>query len=157
MLTKDKIKEDFEKTEEELLIKLLEEYRDKEGDYFPEVLWSLQPRLILFLEQSNRRFVEKLIEEVIEKTKVKEGHSDSCEYKRTGCDCGNENRCAHNACLDLLKEHIEMGKLLKIARCPDDSCDGKGTCQVGEDDISQCQWCDERNKLLSNRYNTSIL
>ena len=54
----------------------------------------------------------------------------------------------------------ELKKLLRAARCPDDCCDGEGTCASGRTvpgydgegdvdwDIWQCQWCDERRKVL---------
>lgn len=49
-------------------------------------------------------------------------------------------------------EHTEMRKLLAIARCPNEGCDGKGWSahQVAEGtwEQEQCQWCHERKKLL---------
>lgn len=46
----------------------------------------------------------------------------------------------------------EALKLLEIARCPDIDCDNKGTvaCRISDDEweSQQCQFCDERKKLL---------
>lgn len=50
----------------------------------------------------------------------------------------------------------ELERLLRLARCPDENCDGEGTCSKmapgydGEADIDvwQCQWCDERKRVL---------
>lgn len=46
------------------------------------------------------------------------------------------------------RDYIEkLEKLLEVAKCPDEGCDGKGTVavQVAENDweAQQCQWCDE--------------
>ena len=47
--------------------------------------------------------------------------------------------------------------LLKVAKCPDPGCDGKGTVCRGEYqhengeveyDLEQCRWCDERDAAL---------
>jgi len=38
--------------------------------------------------------------------------------------------------------------LLKIAICPDTSCDQNGTCVDGNGEPFQCQWCDERRMAL---------
>jgi len=37
--------------------------------------------------------------------------------------------------------------LLKVAKCPDQSCDGNGTVQAGYQ-IHQCRWCTEREQAL---------
>lgn len=38
----------------------------------------------------------------------------------------------------------EVMKLLEYAVCPE--CDGSGATQISEDEIRQCQWCDEKKK-----------
>ena len=46
--------------------------------------------------------------------------------------------------------------MLKIARCPETSCDNNGTIanQISEDEWEpqQCQWCDEK-KAITNTQN----
>jgi len=59
--------------------------------------------------------------------------------------------------LDVKIKHLE--DLLTLAKCPDTSCDGKGTCAGmgpgydGEADVNwwECQWCAERKEVLSGR------
>lgn len=48
----------------------------------------------------------------------------------------------------------ELEGLLKVAKCPDDSCDGKGSIahgpySDGSYEQEQCQWCDEKKTALS--------
>ena len=55
----------------------------------------------------------------------------------------------------------ELRKLLELAKCPDENCDGKGTCAAlgpgydGESDVDfwECRWCFER-ALVLNRNDT---
>lgn len=59
----------------------------------------------------------------------------------------------------------KLTRLLEAAKCPDEHCDGNGTCATGrtvpgydgegdvEWDVWQCQWCDERKKLLGEADN----
>ena len=51
----------------------------------------------------------------------------------------------------------KLEQLLLLSKCPDEQCDGDGTCSRwpvpgydGEADIDiwQCQWCDERKQVL---------
>ena len=48
---------------------------------------------------------------------------------------------------------IDIIQLLKVAKCP--NCDGSGTIVSSVDccgeiqDIEQCQWCYERNKIIN--------
>lgn len=41
----------------------------------------------------------------------------------------------------------EMVGLLKIARCPDSSCDNEGTAVNGYGEPYQCRWCYERDGI----------
>lgn len=51
----------------------------------------------------------------------------------------------------------EACKLLALAKCPDDECDGEGTCSKiapgydgeGDVDIWECQFCAERRAVLA--------
>ena len=51
---------------------------------------------------------------------------------------------------------LDACRLLKLAKCPDEACDGEGTCSGivpgydGEADVDcwQCQFCAEREKLI---------
>ena len=36
-------------------------------------------------------------------------------------------------------------KMLNYINCPE--CDGSGAKQISEDEVAQCQWCDEKNKI----------
>lgn len=46
------------------------------------------------------------------------------------------------------KELLENAvKLLEMAQCP--NCDGSGGKQISETECEQCQWCDEKNKLIA--------
>jgi hypothetical protein len=53
---------------------------------------------------------------------------------------------------DILINVKKLEKLLELAKCPD--CDGSGSIphqfQDGEWDQQQCQWCDERSKMVYN-------
>jgi hypothetical protein len=53
---------------------------------------------------------------------------------------------------DVIDNIEELERLLKAADCPD--CDGSGSIphqfMDGEWDQQQCQWCDERNKMIYN-------
>lgn len=50
----------------------------------------------------------------------------------------------------------DLRKLLGLAKCPDENCDGEGTCAKlgpgydGESDVDiwECQWCAERATIL---------
>lgn len=70
-------------------------------------------------------------------------------------------------CAKLFFEHVvqvnseqihQYRRLLAAARCPDDDCDGDGTCSrmgpgydgEGDIDVWQCQWCAERAALLGD-------
>lgn len=57
----------------------------------------------------------------------------------------------------LWKRIKELESLLRIAKCPDSNCDGKGTICLGEYQhengeieihLEQCQWCDKRADVL---------
>ena len=53
---------------------------------------------------------------------------------------------------DVLKNILQLEKLLEIAVCP--HCDGSGSIArqdlSGDWDHDQCQWCDERDKAVFN-------
>ena len=58
----------------------------------------------------------------------------------------------------LLDRLDEFSRLLKVAKCPDDNCDGNGTVLLGEyqhdngeieQHLEQCQWCCERDAALN--------
>ena len=70
---------------------------------------------------------------------------------------------AHSVDVDCLIDDIQKAlnvgladamlslQLLKIAKCP--ACDGSGAIPQGnpqDPEWEQCQWCDERNRLISN-------
>lgn len=60
------------------------------------------------------------------------------------------------------KDNVELRKLLALAKCPDENCDGEGTCSgivPGYDcepdlDVWECRWCFERAMVL-HRNDTS--
>ena len=58
----------------------------------------------------------------------------------------NEEIVAENDQLRKVCEHAKM--LLSMAGCP--NCDGSGGKQISETECEQCQWCDEKNKLLAD-------
>ena len=53
---------------------------------------------------------------------------------------------------DVIINIEKLEELLQLAKCPD--CDGSGSIphqfMDGEWDQQQCQWCDERNKMIYN-------
>ena len=62
----------------------------------------------------------------------------------------------HQSQLKLLDiDNVRLSlQLLKLAKCPNSNCDNNGTIsyQISDDEWEpqQCQWCDDKRKLLSN-------
>ena len=72
-----------------------------------------------------------------------------------------QNKCARRGLSPedsdaLQAENERLRVLLKVAQCPNQHCDGEGTCAgevpgydgEGDLDVWQCQWCAERKALL---------
>ena len=64
-----------------------------------------------------------------------------------------------------IKRRTDLEKLLHLAKCPNEDCDGDGTCAKygpgydgeGDIDVWQCQWCHERAEVLAlGGYQTKV-
>lgn len=88
-------------TKEKLIEKFNEKFppREADGSNYAYSLMSNEEVKSFLLESIN-----EILDEV-EPKEVEETHSKDCEYQRTGCDCGYENRCAYNHAITDLKDN----------------------------------------------------
>ena len=81
-------------------------------------------------------------------------HTVECACERGG-DCTRTTMCAMDSALqDQADEYDvrieELEGLLMVARCPNKSCDNKGTMFDGTN-IEPCRWCDERTAAIGEQ------
>ena len=90
--------------------------------------------------------------------RIAELEAENKRLHRSLNDCEQRRRKWQEKAEQALYDGVDgLEGLLRIAKCPDAGCDGKGTVCRGEYqhengeiefDLSQCQWCDEREQAL---------